>query len=901
MPATAEVSEGFTVAVDLEGAAPAIVPERPTLDGLEQKWSAEWERDGTYAFDRNAPRERVFSIDTPPPTVSGSLHVGHVFSFTHTDTVARYRRMRGMEVFYPMGWDDNGLPTERRVQNHFGVRCDPSVAYDPDFQPPVEGGQGADQKEPVSVSRPNFVELCLRLTETDEQAFEELWRALGLSVDWSMTYTTIGKLAQRISQRSFLGLLARSEAYQLEAPTLWDVDFQTAVAQAELEDRERSGAMYRVRFSPADGPGADGGPASNGAASPNGALGQSSGAAPEALIETTRPELIPACVALLAHPDDPRHQALVGGEALTPLFGTRVPVLAHPLVEMDKGTGLVMVCTFGDLTDVTWWRELSLPVRSVLGPDGRLTPVRWGGPGWESEDVERARASYGELEGRTVNQARKRIVELLQASGELIGEPQPVTRAVKFFEKGERPVEILTSRQWFIRTIQHRNELIAKGRELRWHPPYMRARFEDWVNGLTGDWCVSRQRFFGVPFPVWYPIDADGKIIHERPLAALEQQLPVDPSTDVPDGFRTDQRGQPGGFAGDPDVMDTWATSSLTPQIAGKAGEDDELFRKVFPMDVRPQAHDIIRTWLFTTILRSHLDEGELPWRNAAISGWVLDPDRKKMSKSKGNVVTPMHLLEEYGADAVRYWAANGRPGTDTTFDAQQMKVGRRLAVKLLNASKFALADLPPEGELSHPLDRAVIARLAAVVEDATQSFEDYDYARALERVEVFFWWFCDYYLELVKGRRYDSAPQAAASVSRALRLSLSTFQRLLAPFLPFVCEEVWSWWQEGSVHRSSWPDAAELSATAPVDSRDDVALALAADVLREVRKAKSQARRKMRAPVSRVIVHDVPERLSALSLGAEDLREAGAIEALEQREAEEFAVEVELADEVEG
>jgi valyl-tRNA synthetase len=879
--------------------AAAEVPERPTLDGLEEKWSEAWERDGCYRFDRSAPREQVFSIDTPPPTVSGSLHVGHVFSYTHTDAVARYQRMRGKEVFYPMGWDDNGLPTERRVQNHFGVRCDPSVAYDPDFSPPSE----PSEREPVSISRPNFVQLCLRLTETDERAFEELWRGLGLSVDWSMTYTTIGAHAQRISQRSFLALLARGEAYQLEAPTLWDVDFQTAVAQAELEDRERPGAMNRVRFRVADGDAGDGG-------------------VTEAQIETTRPELIPACVALLAHPDDERQRELVGRQVLTPLFGTRVPVLTHPLVDPEKGTGLVMVCTFGDLTDVVWWRELALPVRSVLGADGRLADVPWGAAGWESEDVERAQREYAELRGRTVNQARKRILELLEQDGDIVGEPTVLTRAVKFFEKGERPVEIITSRQWFFRTMAHREALLARGRELAWHPPYMRARYEDWVNGLTGDWCVSRQRFFGVPFPLWYPLDAGGAVLYDTPIPAREDQLPVDPSTDVPEGYTAEQRGQPNGFAGDPDVMDTWATSSLTPQIAGRSagtagsGEDDELFAKVFPMDVRPQAHDIIRTWLFSTILRSHLDYQELPWHNAAISGWVLDPDRKKMSKSKGNVVTPMHLLEEYGADAVRYWAANGRPGTDTAFDAQQMKVGRRLAVKLLNASKFALVDLPGEGEaLTHPLDRAMVARLTAVVADATSSFESYDYARALERVESFFWWYCDYYLELVKGRRYDTGgsqggdvlaagderEQATASVSRALRRSLSVFQRLLAPFLPFVCEEVWSWWQEGSVHRASWPDADELKAAlggarAADGELEDVALAVAADVLTQVRKTKSQARRPMRAPVTRVVVHDSARRVAALELGAEDLRQAGSIDTIEIVEAQEFAVEVELA-----
>jgi valyl-tRNA synthetase len=896
------------------------VPERPSLDGLEAKWGEVWEREGTYRFDRCAPRERVYSIDTPPPTVSGSLHVGHVFSFTHTDTVARYQRMRGKEVFYPMGWDDNGLPTERRVQNHYGVRCDPSVPYNPDFVAPVD----PSEKEPVAVSRPNFVQLCLTLTESDEQAFEALWRTLGLSVDWSMTYTTIGPLAQRVSQRSFLGLLARGQAYQLEAPTLWDVDFQTAVAQAELEDRERPGAMHRVRFSPA----AAGG--DNGAGGADDA-GRDGGGAGEALIETTRPELIAACVAVLAHPEDERHRKLVGSDVLTPLFGTRVPVMTHHQVERDKGTGLVMVCTFGDLTDVTWWRELGLPVRAVLGLDGRLLDVPWGAPGWESEDLERARVSYGELTGKTINQARRRMVELLGASGDLIGEPQQVNRAVKFFEKGDRPVEIVTSRQWFVRTLEHRAALIERGRQLRWHPPYMRSRFEDWVNGLNGDWCISRQRFFGVPFPIWYPIDHSGAILYDQPIAAASDRLPVDPSTDVPDGYEPAQRGQPGGFAGDPDVMDTWATSSLTPQIAGHdgeyeepghEGEDEQLFAKVFPMDVRPQAHDIIRTWLFTTILRSHLDHDALPWANAAISGWVLDPDRKKMSKSKGNVVTPMHLLEEHGADAARYWAASGRPGTDTAFDAQQMKVGRRLAVKLLNASKFALADLPlppaggdEEGQLAHPLDRALVARLARVVSDATDSFEDYDYARALERAESSFWWYCDYYLELVKGRRYDPDPDVSASVSRALRISLSVFQRLFAPFLPFVCEEVWSWWQDGSVHRAPWPQADVLLAlaTAPgqaqtaggadksaasrsdADGREELALEVTADVLREVRKAKSQARQPMRAPAGRVVVHDTAERLAALELGTDDLRQAGAIELLEPVVDDEFVVEVEL------
>ncbi|MDQ6837390.1 MAG: valine--tRNA ligase, partial [Actinomycetota bacterium] len=765
------------------------------------------------------------------------------------------------------------------VQNYFGVRCDPSLPYDADFTPPIEGTGLPKGQHPVSVSRPNFVELCRRLTITDEATFEDVWRRLGLSVDWSSTYTTIGERAQRASQRAFLRLVAAGEAYSAEAPTLWDIDFRTAVAQAELDDRERPGAYFKLAFHRSDGQG-------------------------DIVIDTTRPELLPACVALVAHPDDERFARVIGTTVRTPLFDVEVPVVAHHLAQPDKGTGVAMICTFGDVTDIVWWRELTLPVRSVIGRDGRLVAA--------APDVmaPEAAAIYDEeLAGRTVRQAQTRIAELLADSGELIGEPRAITHAVKFYEKGERPLEIVSNRQWFIRTLAHREKLLARGAELHWHPRYMAGRFQSWVEGLNSDWLISRQRFFGVPFPVWYRLDTDGEVLHSRPLVPDEDRLPIDPTTDVPDGYTEAQRNQAGGFAADPDIMDTWATSSLSPQIAGGWEEDPDLWSRLWPMDLRPQAHDIIRTWLFSTVVRAELEFDSLPWSDVALSGWILDPDRKKMSKSQGNVVTPLDLLDAHGSDAVRYWAASARLGTDTTFDEGQMKIGRKLAIKVLNVANFVLGGrglaLVDQGaplgtpewsaatisQVTEPIDRAVLAALVAVVSDATADLDGYDHARALERTESFFWAFCDNYVELVKARAYgELGDERAASARAALLVTLSTVVRLLAPFLPFVTEEVWSWWApSGSVHRSMWPAPEELG-DAP--GRPEV-LAVASEVVGRARRAKTEAGRSLKARVTSLTMTDSPERIDLARSAADDIAAAGGIDNLVWKAADGGPVEI--------
>ncbi|WIK82756.1 valine--tRNA ligase [Micrococcus lylae] len=848
------------------------VPDRPALEGLEEKLTARWAEERTYAFDPETTREQVYSIDTPPPTASGSLHVGHVFSYTQTDVLARYQRMNGKNVFYPMGWDDNGLPTERRVQNYYGVRCDPAKPYVQGYRPPEKPAK--NQRDWDVVSRKNFIELCEELAVEDEKVFEDLFTRLGLSVDWDMTYRTIDDVSRAVSQRAFLAGIASGDAYMAQAPTMWDVTFRTAVAQAELEDREVPGAYHRYAFTAADGE--------------------------EVFIETTRPELLASCSGLVAHPDDERYQHLFGTTVTSPLYGVQVEVFPHPLAKQDKGSGIAMVCTFGDLNDVTWWRELQLPTRTLIGRDGRFAADT---PEWITTDA--GRQAYADtVAGKTVFSAKQGVVDALTAAGLLDGEPKKIMHAVNFYEKGDKPLEVVTSRQWYIRNggrdADRRAELIERGRELAWHPEHMRHRYENWVEGLNGDWLVSRQRFFGVPIPVWYPLDAEGEPDYENPILPADDQLPVDPAAEAAPGFSEDQRDVPGGFTGDPDVLDTWATSSLTPQIVGRWSRDEAFFTNVFPFDLRPQGHDIIRTWLFSTVVRAHALNGSVPWTDTALSGWILDPDRKKMSKSKGNVVVPTDILDQFGSDAVRYWAASARLGADTAYEVAQMKIGRRLAIKLLNASKFVLnlgatessviRSAEDAAAVTNPLDASLLARLAATVEQATRAFEAYDYARALNVTEQFFWAFTDDYVELVKDRAYGGQGEAEqASVVAALATTLDSLLRLLAPFQPFATEEVWSWWRAGSVHTAAWPGAADESAalSSAASAGDAEVLPTVAQVLGGVRKSKSEAKVKQRTQVRSAVVTGPAQWLEKLRGGLADLKAAGNITDLTLTEGE--------------
>jgi valyl-tRNA synthetase len=802
------------------------LPQHFENEQVEKKWAEFWARERTYGYDPDIPLEKTFVVDTPPPTVSGSLHVGHVFSYSHTDFITRYQRMKGKNIYYPMGWDDNGLPTERRVQNYFNVRCEANVPYIDNF---LDVFKPEQDKAPQHVSRQNFIELCNLLTREDEKIYKALWRRLGLSIDWSEEYATIDEHSRKVAQYSFVDLYQKGHLYQSSAPIMWDVDFQTSIAQAEIEDRPAAGEMFNVSFFVED-------------------LKSSFEVA------TTRPELIPACVAVVIHPHDERYVHLIERSVITPLFGVKVPVITSELVDKEKGTGIVMVCTFGDVTDVLWWRENKLKLRQVIGLNGRMNNVFFGAGNWECLSPESANILYARLAGKTVFSAKREIVEMLktevpgwQPFAVLTKEPVKLERMVKYYEKGDRPLEFIPSRQWFVKILDKKEVLLKKGSEITWEPAFAKTRFDDWTKNLAFDWNISRQRYFGVPIPVWYTIDSKGVVNYDQPILPAKDQLPCDPTIDIPAGYTESQRNQKGGFIGEADVFDTWFTSSLTPQLSSKWVFDEERHKKLFPADIRPQSHEIIRTWAFYTIVKAYLHENTIPWKRVIISGWVLDPDRKKMSKSKGNVETPESWINQYTADGVRYWSAKAKIGVDTTFDINMMKNGSRLVTKLYNAGKFVLSQQGEDAEITNVLDIAFIDELRKLVVVATKHFEEFDHATALNETESFFWnYFTDSYLELVKKRTSleSGVPDAERrSAITALKIGLNVLLRMFAPFLPYITEEIWSWWfaekeNRPSIHNTNYPTAAELNIYRIPESPDIFKVAIR--FLNEVKKYKS-------------------------------------------------------------
>jgi len=737
------------------------LPKRYDPSAAEPRWQRLWEEKGVFRFNRDAPHGNIFSVDTPPPTVSGALHIGHVFSYVQADIIVRYKRMRGFEVFYPFGFDDNGLATERLVER-------------------VRNVKGSE------MPREDFIELCLEVSREQEAEFKDLWQAVGISCDWTEEYTTINERCRRIAQRSFLDLYHKGEVYRKEAPSLWCPVCRTAIAQAEIEDRQHPSHFHEILFTLDDGT--------------------------QVPIATTRPELLPACVAVFVHPDDDRYAKYVGRKIRTPHFNADVQVITDPLVDPEKGTGIVMCCTFGDTTDIEWWQKYGLDTKVCIDETGKLNE------------------QAGEFAGLSLEEGRKAIVEALRGEG-LLTKSWEIEHTVNCHERCGTPLEFIVTRQWFIKLLDKKEKLIEYGERCRWFPEFMGVRYRHWVENLHWDWCISRQRYYGVPFPLWY-CEACGEVIPAR-----EQDLPVNPLTDHAPVDRCPECGSDR-IRGESDVLDTWMTSSLTPQINAKWGEADDRMGQLFPMTLRPQAHDIIRTWAFYTITKACLHHEDIPWSDVMVSGHAQDVSRQRFSKSRSKTLNPREMIEQFSADVVRHWTSSAKLGADTIIDLrnpqESFEGGRRLVTKLYNASKFSHAHLlgfDPAGRdltalVQHTLDRWLLGRLADTIQRAQKAFDEYEYSDALDVAERFFWRdFCDNYLELAKGRLYgeavaglpmEEAERLSESAKAALFIALEAILKMFAPFVPHITEDIWHWHfarfsSEESIHRTAWPNAKSL------------------------------------------------------------------------------------------
>ncbi|WP_425361341.1 valine--tRNA ligase [Candidatus Tisiphia endosymbiont of Ceraclea dissimilis] len=805
-------------------------PKDYSFSESERKWQKFWQEQKIYLWDKNETRENSFVVDTPPPTVSGQLHIGHVYSYTQADFMVRFKRMLGKNIFYPIGFDDNGLPTERLVEKQKQIKA-------------------------TNMAREQFVEICKEVVISEEEKFRSLFNQMALSVDWTLEYQTINPLSRKMSQMSFLDLVNKGEVYRNNQPILWDPVDQTALAQADIEDQEKTSMMNDVIFQTSKGE--------------------------RIIIATTRPELLPACVAVFYNPNDDRYKHLQGQFAITPLFDVKVPILADDLAQIDKGTGLVMCCTFGDVTDITWWRVHNLPIKIIIDKKGII----------DLSDELSNSSSYNQINGLKIKDARSKIIEILKEKNLLVKQVE-ITQTVKCAERSGAPLEILTIPQWFVHTIKHKDVLMQRANEINWHPKNMKIRLENWINGLSWDWCISRQRYFGVPFPVWY-----SKRVGEVGKAIFPDitQLPVDPTKDLPIGYSREE------VEPDYDVMDTWATSAISPQLSShgiseKFNVDAERHHKLFPADLRPQAHEIIRTWAFYTVLKAQLHENTLPWKNIMISGWCLAFDRSKMSKSKGNIIVPQKLLEQYGADVMRYWTSKSRLGADTVYSEEVMKNGKRLVNKLWNACKFAAihfdkldpldknVQIPDiESKICHKFDQWLIVKLVELVDKVESDMHNYEYTDAMESIEKFFWSvFCDNYLEITKTRAYnmdgsDNRGQYSAIIT--LYYSIKILLKLLAPFLPHITEEIWQiLYSTKSIHsRGNWSQIKKFSF--PVEQIQPDRLIKILDL---VRKAKAEKNLSVKANIK--VLEIIGEKLpNDLTIDLKNVTSSHKIEFVEE------------------
>jgi valyl-tRNA synthetase len=805
---------------------------------VEQKWQTTWKNSELYAWNANIDRENTFVIDTPPPYASGTLHMGHIFGFVQADTIARYQRMNGKNVFFTLGFDDNGLPTERAVEKEIGRKAS-------------------------SMQQHEFRSLCMDVIAKIEASFIESFSKIGLSIDWSQTYRTIDDRSVTISQMSFIDLYEKNLIHRTLQPTIWDTVDQTALAQADLEDKETPGTMHEIVFKVA-------------------------GTDEEILIASTRPELLPACVAVFYNPEDPRYTHLQGKTAVTPICDTHVPILADEQVKPDKGTGLVMCCTFGDMVDIDWWRKHSLATRVILDKSGRMAlQDKLQDSAFAFQKSKLFDEMISLLEQKKVPEARTIIAELLKREG-FLRSTTPVSRTVKCAERSKSIVEILVTPQWAVKVLDMKQEILEKASECSWHPDYMRHRMLSWIAGLNWDWCISRQRYFGVPFPVWYSKRAgeEGKIL----LPSISQ-LPVEPTKNLPVGYSADE------VTPERDVMDTWATSALTPQINAQGINskfciDSARYKKLFPADLRFQGHEIIRTWAFYTIAKAAMHEQSIPWHNIMLNGWVLAPDKTKMSKSKGNIVAPAALLDERGADVIRYWASSYSPGTDIAISDEAFKNGERLIKKLWFASKFVQLHMGQlginKGQLDcirFNMDKWLVSKLNTTITAATKAMETFDYLAARSVTETFFWHdFCDNYLELIKTRIYDNEKTnliGRTSAVHTCALALEMILKLLAPFIPHLTEELYFKLYDStqSIHAAgTWPT------TLPGIEENIKFGDLIVQILAVIRRFKTEIKASLKNEISAVIIQtETTSNITAESFGnaLADLKNAGRINAL--------------------